>query len=196
MNKIVQLQISQFISFLMIFTGLAIVANWRFNFNFSHTPTAVTSAVCFCLSGVMLWLIALNLKSKWVQIILSGVCQWILLLVVLSAGSSIYGLSLKIENLFVPPSDGIIQAGTLFGLFLIGLTGLIFIFNSDKKFRRLQFVGFIIFLLGLVFAVSWVFALPFKNFMSLNSALMFLLYGIGLRFAVLNDFSAYKNSVK
>lgn len=196
--------IAKAIAVFIFATGLLVALGWKYNIvtfqSLSNNLPSMkfSTAVCFMLAGILLYLISVPKKSKWISIILSACCQWILLLVIMCLIGQLTGVSLGLEHLYVSEnrikevSAGASSLGSLIALALVGITGLIYIFNSERKYKRLKITGITIAGFGCTALIGYLMNWPILYFyqdqvssgMAVHTALLLVAYGIGLRFAV------------
>ena len=148
----------------------------------------IFTAVSFILSSIILIRSSelQHKKNKFCDIIVSICSNWLLFIVGGLSIFSFFDFPSNLENIVAPQLPSLFA---LVGIFLIALSGLIICFNTDKKYKRLQFIGSLIYSLGMCGFIGYLFDLPYlyghfnKSFhgMAFHTCLLFILYAIGLR---------------
>ena len=200
------LTVTASLSAVVSITGIVVMAGWVFDIPVlkSILPHWVTmkfsTALCFFLSGMILWLLSSLLKkqSDVVQVLLPAPSFVILMVMGLLLASSFLGIRSGIEDLFVKESVGAVMtttpgrpsAGTMVCFVLIGFSGLGSVFRLHTQVPWIfKGVGTVITVLACLALLGYAFSWPvlyysvegWSTAMAFHTALLFLMLGIGFR---------------
>jgi hypothetical protein len=185
---------AQSIPFAILITALVTLYGWETNQDIYTKwiewgeSMKIFTAVSFVLSAIMLIASSgiAQSKNKFCDIVVSICSNWILLMVGGLASLSIFNFG---ENLEKTIRAGFPSLFTLIGFLLIGLSGLVVCFNTEKKYKRLELIGSLIYFVGLSGLFGYVFSSPYfyghfekiSNGMAFHTCLLFILYAAGLK---------------
>lgn len=199
-------KVSKGLALFVAITGVIVVLGWIFNIGIlkSILPGWVTmkfnTAVCFVLSGIILYLIAISFESKFdiAQIFLPTIVLIIFLIMGGHLASTLLGLRLKVGELFIKEADGAVLSpvpgrpsiATIVSFFLIAAAGILTMLNLANLKSKLRFLGWIIMIIGMVAVLGYVINAPLLYYyvegkntaMAFHTAILFALTGISLIF--------------
>ena len=183
--------------------GIAVMLGWYFNVGILKSilpiwPTMkFTTAICFSLSGVILFFMVRILEGEidFSRLIVSVAVFAILLIMLILFFSSLLGIHTGLEDLFFKESTvavittmpGIPSLGTMVNFILIAVSGLLVILNSQRCKKSLLVLGWVITPVALVAVVGYIINVPslfyafegISNAMALHTAILFVLFGFG-----------------
>lgn len=195
---------------LAIFVGIAgalVMLGWIFDIGIlkSILPGRVTmkfnTAVCFILSGMTLYLIALSFESKLdMAQVFFPIPVLIILLVMGGHMASIFlGLRLKMGEVFIKEANGAVlttvpgrpSVPAMISFILVAIAGMLTMLNSANLKPQLRFLGWIIMSIGTVAVLGYAVKAPLLYYyiegkntaMALHAAILFALTGISLIFS-------------
>jgi hypothetical protein len=194
----------------VVLAGLTVMAGWFFDVPALKSILSVwvtmkfTTAVCFTLSGFILWSIACEIKERecLAQVILpiSTLCLFLIMFTLLA--SSLLGIRTGIEDLFIKENANAVNTSipgrpsivTMFAFCLVAAGGTITLLKPKKLKRILTVLGASVALIGSVGVLGYLFGVPalyysvkgLSSAMACHTAILFLLLGIGLCASVKN----------
>jgi hypothetical protein len=185
-------------------TGLVVMFGWFAGIPVltSIMPQWVTmkfsTAICFVLSGVTLFLIAnaVGGNREIAKVVIPiGVVGIVLLMASLLA-STFLGVRTGIEDLFVEEEAGAVMTttpgrpsvGTMIDFILIAVAGMLTMIHPDRYTRVLQMFGWIVATMGGLALVGYIFNVPalyytwkgLSTAMAIHTAILFVCLGVGL----------------
>ena len=196
-----KLKIVKILALFVTIAGLLVVVGWIFDIGFlkSILPNLVamkfTTALCFIASGFVLYSTAEEQKENLfaVQTILPSAILLILLLMATLFISAVFGFNTGIDNIFIQEKAGAINTfipgrpsiPTMFNFILIAVSGMLTLVGFKK---HLLWLGIAVTLIGSVAALGYIINQPLLYYlivgintaMALNTAILFILIGIGL----------------
>jgi len=197
--------IAKIIGIIVILAGLTVMFGWFFDITVlkSILPGWVTmkfiTAVCFLISGMLIFLFALKNKSETSETLILALSFLLLLLMISFLFSLFFGISTGIESFFIKEDinavrtsvPGVPAVPTMVCFILIGLAGLFYLANNNNNNNNLIKPFFILGIsttfIGGVAILGYGFSLPqlyysFPGFtaMAFPTALLFVLIGISL----------------
>ncbi|MFH1698901.1 MAG: hypothetical protein ABH882_07575 [Candidatus Omnitrophota bacterium] len=199
-------KISKGLAIFVAITGAIVMLGWIFNIGIlkSILPVWVTmkftTAVCFVLSGITLYLIAISFESKFdiAQVFLPITILIILLIMGVYLASTFLGLRLKIGEIFIKEANGAVRSvvsgrpsvPTMISFILVATAGILTMLNLANLKSKLRFLGWIIIMIGTVAVLGYLVNAPFLYYyikgkttaMALHTAILFTLTGISLVF--------------
>ncbi len=196
-------RIAKVISLVVIIFAILVMVGWFLDITFlkSISPNWVSmkfiTAICFVLSGVILYLTASSNKknSDWRDLVLSYTI-YVLLLVVMGLGLSIFfNTRTGLEDLFVKEQEGAIYTtlpgrpaiSTLFAFLIICVCGLFSLVKKNYCKRIPPYLGVMLVIIGLVAILGYIINYPplffqinhISTAMAFHTAVLFVLLGIG-----------------
>lgn len=161
------------------------------------------TALCFMMGSVMLAMICIH-RTPFTQFIVSMISFSLLLAIAVTVTAAAItaapvvqpGVSLYFDLQGLPRAGNTHypSLGSVFGFSMIAASGLIYLFNTRRMYRRIRCAGIAVLAIGALpfihsvtgwphadYAVGWWYA---GNGMSIYTATLFILYGVGLRFAI------------
>lgn len=197
-------QMAKAFSVIVIVVSVLVMVGWFFDIGVlkSILPGWVTmkftTALCFFLSGLILFFIGERLKEKssLFQVALPIASLIILLLMTTLLTSVIVGVRTGLEDLFVKEAAGAVHtttpgqpsAGTMTSFILVGMIGLL----SSYRFQSIKIlisgVGIVVAGLGMLAVVGYVVDAPLLYYtvegwstaMAAHTAILFVITGLGL----------------
>lgn len=148
------------------------------------------TAIGLIIASIILFLSSDLKEKKLSNTVIVSLCSNLLLtLVVLQIIVSGMAHSLLWKEMSALDMSGFSSVLTLFVLTLISIAGLIICFNTKMKYKRLEKIGTIIAICGILPILGYIFQEPILYFsgteiskgISLNSAVCFLLFAAGLK---------------
>lgn len=200
MNK---LTIIKFIAGFTFLVGVAVMLGWYFDINAltSVVPGLATmkftTAICFSLSGVMLFFMARVFEGELdvSHIALSLTAFIILLIMSVLFFSVFFEIHTGIEDLFVVQAkesiftvpQGQPSMGTIFNFILIGIGSILVIYDPQWCRKKLFLLGGLIAVVSLTAVVGYMINVPYlyyeadgiSNAMAIHTAILFALQGSG-----------------
>jgi hypothetical protein len=188
----------------VILIGFTVMAGWFFNVPIlkSILPVWVTmkfsTAVCFVLSGIILWSVACEIKGKecFAQVLLP-ICTLCLFLIMFTLlASSWLGIRTGIEDLFVKEPASAVKTTipgrpsivTMFAFCLVAVCGSVVMLKPKRMREILTVLGSIVALIGAVGVMGYILNVQelyysvkgFSSAMACHTAILFVLLGVGL----------------
>jgi len=184
--------------------ALVVMTGWIFGIEQMTRILPVGTGMRFITSILFLFSsIALYFMSRAVQdedevalVILPGTSVVILLVTVTLFVSTAIGTSTGIENAFLVSTSPVEEVysksstggwpsiPTMVNFTIFGLVGMVSLFPGRLRARTLIYAGYLISIIGLLAVAVYIFNIPEiyhqTRLMSLNSALLFILLGLGL----------------
>lgn len=194
---------------LAIFTAIAgaiVMLSWIFDIGIlkSILPEWVTmkfnTAVCFVLSGIVLYLIVISFESRFdiAQVFLPIPVLSILLIMGGHLTSVFLGLRLRIGEVFIKEANGFVlttvpgrpAVPTMISFILVAAAGILTMLNRANLKPKLSFLGWVIMIIGMAAVFGYVVNAPFLYYyiedkntaMAFHTAILFVLAGISLIF--------------
>jgi hypothetical protein len=189
---------------IIFFYSLVVMLGWIFNINAltgilpNQIGMQFITAFSFSLAAIGLWFmdLAVNGKSDIPFVILPGTAMLILLILTTSVAAEIFGVHTGITDLFIAgnnaintPIPGMPSPVSVLGFILFSVAMILSLFNSFNLNKKiLYFHAVPLILIGSVGVLGYIFNLPFlyykfidgSNPIALNTALMFILLGLGV----------------
>lgn len=192
-NKLIKF-LAQAIPFVILLVSLITLYGWTTKQEIytkwldSGESMKIFTAISFILSSIILIGSSelQHKKNKFCDVVVSVCSNWLLFIVGGLSIFSFFDFFSNLKNIVAPQLPSLFA---LVGIFFIALSGLITCFNTDKKYKRLQFIGSLIYSLGMCGFIGYIFDLPYlyghfnQSFhgMAFHTCLLFILYAIGLR---------------
>lgn len=196
--------VAKLLALVVIIAGIAVMIGWICNISLlkSITPSWVamkfSTAICFVVSGIMLYSIVIGLEgnSDQAQIIIPAAVLIICLIMGMFFFSSFLNIRTGVEDLFVKEGAsavGSITPGrpavsTTVGFILISIAGMLILVDSKNMQLKLKIIGSIIALIGAIAVIGYIANIPLLYYstkgistdMACNTAILFAILGIGL----------------
>ncbi|MFH1799391.1 MAG: hypothetical protein ABH891_00895 [Candidatus Omnitrophota bacterium] len=199
-------KISKGLAVFIAIAGVSVMAGWIFDIGVlkSILPMWInmkfSTALCFLLSGVAVYLIAKfqERKSVAAQVILPLVSLILLLFMASFLVSSFLGVRLGIEDLFIKeaPQEMFVKdwipgkpsVVTMLAFIMIAIAGILTMLNVTNLKSKLLFLGGIITILGGSAVAGYLMNVPFlrydikgwSNPMAAHTSILFVLIGLSL----------------
>lgn len=209
MIRIIRHRLVELLASIIGLEALLVMAGWIFGidqlmrFTSFGTNMKFMSAFLFFVSAMGLYFISRAMRGNRdvSQTALPGIVLTIFITTAILFASRLLGVSTGIERLFVTqpnPIDltvgvsvnGLPSLSVCIGFILFGFAGVAALFPSRIGRMAISYLGILIFILGFVAIVGYVFQLPVLYYessssisMAFNTALLFVLLGTGLRIA-------------
>lgn len=193
----------QFIAVVVFIIGFIVSAGWISGVLSLTRVTSSTismkflTAMCFVLSGVLLYFFSLVKSTKnktMLQVIIFNASIFLMLLMGTATVAIFFGVSTGIENIVIKEIEygaettflGAPSVFTAIAFTLFSFAGMVFAFDLQK--RIIFWVGAGIVLIGAIALLGYLFGLPMlyydypkiTNPIAINTAFTFVLLGIGL----------------
>lgn len=202
MNRL--LFIARAISFIVIFVAILVMVGWFMDIGAlkSIYPTWVTmkftTATSFLFCSIITFLISFYIRSEndFIQILLSVLSSFVLLLMATLLISNLFGIRTGLEDLFVREAPGTVNTPvpgrpsvmTMLNFVLLAFSGLVTLIYPVKLTLWLSRIGFLVFIIGLIAFVGYIINIPalyyvlpgFSSAMAIHTAMLFILLGIQL----------------
>ena len=199
-------KVSKGLALFVALSGAIVMLGWIFDICIlkSILPGWVTmkstTAVCFILSGITLYLIAISFESKFdvAQVFLPMPVSIILLIMGVHLTSTFLGLRLKMGEVFIKEANGAVfttvpgrpSVPTMISFILVATAGVITMLNLANSKSKLRFLGWVIMIIGTVAVLGYLVNAPLLYYyiegkdsaMALHTAILFALTGINLIF--------------
>ena len=203
-SAMTNLKISRALAIIVALTGVVVIFGWLMNIPVltSVLPHWVTmkfsTALCFFFSGVTLFLItnAVVGRQEISRVTIPIGVGGILLLMASLLASTLLGVRIGIEDLFVEEKEGAIMTttpgrpsvGTMIDFILVAIAGILTMLNPEKFRPVIQKLGWIVGPIGAVALVGYVLDMPglyyhwegFSTAMAIHTAILFVMLGAGL----------------
>ena len=195
--------IAKILSFIVIGVGCMVSMGWFLDIPLlkSILPHWVTmkfsTAAAFIASGAVLYYVVESQRGKKAvaQMVLPVAALLILLLMATLLMSVLLGIRTGIEDLFVKEEAGAVKTttpgrpsvGTMVDFILIGVTGLLAVFNPEGMKKALRWIGLVVAIVGGLAILGYIINAPvlyytiagFSTAMAMHTAILFTLIGIG-----------------
>lgn len=192
------------LSFIVAVCGAFVAAGWLFDVPVlqSFIPGGITmkftAAVCFILSGVLLYYInaAVGGRTETAHVILPLASMLVMMLMATMLFSVPLRTHTGIEDLFVKEAEGALgtavpgrpSIAAMIGFILISVAGLCAMYSPADARPKAFLVGIVILLIGMVAAIGHLTSTPLLYYdipgintaMPLHGAVLFILLGVGL----------------
>lgn len=197
-------RVSKFFALIIGVEACLVMAGWIFSVE-SLTrilPSGINmkfpTALVFFLAGIGLYYITRSIQDNYEvsQVILPGIALLIFLIMSALLASGLSGGRTGIESLFVINNQNPINAlgsgvpslPTTINFVLFGLASILTLFPSLPRHKFLKFFGYSILIIGLMATIGYILQIPVLYYqysvatipMALNTALTFVLLGLGL----------------
>ena len=193
------LKIENILSGVVIFVGVMVIVGWFLGIPIltSILPQWVTmkfsTALSFLMSGISLFFIARVVEGKpnIAQVVLPFTSLVILLLMATLLWSVVIGVRTGIEDLFVQETEGAVKtttperpsSGTMVDFILVGVAGVIALFNHRSLKKYLKGIGWVVAVIGGFAVLGYIINAPFLYYtiqqwstaMALHTAILFTL---------------------
>lgn len=204
--EMTNLKFTKILAAIVTVTGCLVMLGWFANITIltSILPQWVTmkfsTALCFALSGVTLFLVATALEGKteiakvFIPIGVSG----ILLLMASLLASTLLNIRTGIEDLFIEEISGSVKTttpgrpsvGTMVEFILVAVGGILTMVNATKFRPILPVLGWIVGLIGVLALIGYVTNMDILYYtwegtstaMAIHTAILFVCLGMGLIF--------------
>jgi hypothetical protein len=184
--------------------GIVVMIGWFFNIGVlkSILPVWVSmkfsTAFSFSLSGILLYFIARfkNKNSELAVIILPITSSIILLLMMTLLASTVIGMNVGVEEMFVKDSTTAVKSVTpgrpsiaaMINFIFIAMAGFLTPLDFKRFNRTLMIIGVLVGLIGLTAVFGYILNRPLLYFavtgkcsaMACNTAILFIAWGLGL----------------
>ena len=194
---------SKIIALIVSMSGVIVMIGWIFNIPAltSILPQFVTmkftTAVCFVLSGIVLYLTAINVQNNNdIAQLMSSFLSFVILLIMASLLVSVFlGIKTGMEDLFVRESPGAVKTVvpgrpaliTMVNFLLIASVGLLSLFDKKNLLKVVNIFGLVTAFFGILAIIGYIADMPklyghFNNVstaMALHTAILFVFLGIG-----------------
>jgi len=198
------LKVTQGLAIMVTLTGLVVMFGWYCSIPglTSILPHWVTmkfsTAVCFVLSGLTLFLIATALQGhhEVANVIIPIGAGGIWLLMGSLLASTLLGVHTGIEDLFVQETEGAVMTttpgrpsvSTMLDFILVAAAGLVTMLNPEESPRYRRILGYVVGATGFMAVCGYILNQPalyftwtgFSTAMALHTAILFVLLAIGL----------------
>lgn len=199
-------KVSKGLAIFVAISGAIVMLGWIFDIAIlkSILPGWVTmkfnTAVCFILSGMTLYLVAVSFESKFdmAQVFLPITVSIILFLMGGHLTAAVSGLRLRIGEVFIKEANGAVlttlpgrpSVPTMISFILIAVAGILTMLNLPNLKPQIGFLGWVIMITGTVAVFGYLVNAPFFYFyiegkntaMAFHTAILFALAGISLIF--------------
>ncbi len=195
-----RLKYTKALSLVICAAGALVMAGWALNVTFLKSVSAdfvsmkFTTALCFFLSGVTLYMITLSMEERKdvSHAVLPATVLIVLLIMTTLLTSALFGIDSGVEEMFMrggphpalTPVPGRPSVVTMIDFILIAACGIAAMFSRNRLRAVLFYTGGFIMLTGAVAIAGYVFGLPALYYysppataMALHTALLFALCG-------------------
>lgn len=192
------------LSFIVAACGVLVAAGWLLGVPVlqSFIPGGITmkftSAVCFILSGILLYYInvAVSGRTETAQVILPLASMLIMMFMVTILSSVLLRTHTGIEDLFVKEVEGALGTAVpgrppivaMINFILVSVAGLCAMYSPEDARPKAFLAGVVVLLIGMVAAIGHLTSTPLFYYdipgintaMPLHGAALFILLGVGL----------------
>ncbi len=197
-----KLNLTRILAIIVCFYSCIVMTGWIFDIDtFTRIlPNQINmkfiTAFAFFLCSIGLWLIDLAVEGKREipQVILPVISLLILLIMTTLLAGGLFGVQTETSDSFFTDTSvktvipGMPAIPGMFAFVLVGISYILILFESPRLRQILLYFGIAIILLGLLASFGYLLQIPFlyykfsstSNAIALNTAILFVLLGIGL----------------
>jgi hypothetical protein len=197
-------KIAKMLALAVAVAGIMVMFGWIFDIGVlksissSWVSMKFDTAIVFVASGLSLYFIVRAREGEFdkAQVVISITSMIIILLMGILFFSAVFGIRTGVEDLFVKETNlsartvtpGRPSLPTVMNFLLIALAGIFTLFDPLKTRFKLQVIGSLVGLIGLLAVAGYIINVPYLYYylpgvnsaMACHTAILFVLTGIGL----------------